>query len=250
MAASTVGKGLLWGTIGANVYIWGRWHVLPDANAAKQGRDSHAYQLAQTKHIRYMNDNYTLSRKNMAEGRWWTLITSAFSHYDMAHLGINMLVLHSTASLGLSTAIGLGPIRLAVLGLGSAVCGSLGSLYDCKKTAEAGLPESRGLGASGMVEGVMMATVLAQPRWPMMVFPIPVSVPYWAVMAGFVGYDMYRLYREKMSGQKHVNWMGSYTGYAAHLGGAVFGAAFYFLGLRRGMLMRRAAWAQKFRQMR
>lgn len=96
MAASTVGKGLLWGTIGANVYIWARWHVFPGHEAAKQGRDSHAYQLAQTKHIRYMNENYTLSRKNMAEGRWWTLITSAFSHYDMAHLGINMLVLRES----------------------------------------------------------------------------------------------------------------------------------------------------------
>lgn len=84
----------------------------------------------------------------------------------------------------------------------------------------------------------------------MVVFPIPVELPYWAVVAGFVGYDMYRLYQEKTSGQKHVNWMGSYTGYAAHLGGAAFGAAFYFLALRRGMLIRRAVWSQKSRQMR
>lgn len=55
---------------------------------------------------------------------------------------------------------------MTVLALGSAVCGSLGSLYDYQKTAQAGLPEPRGLGASGMVEGVMMATMLAQPRWP------------------------------------------------------------------------------------
>lgn len=87
----------------------------------------------------------------------------------------------STASLGLSGAIGLGPFRLAVLGLGSAVCGSLGSLYDYQKTAEAGLPESRGLGASGMVEGIMMATMLAQPRWPVSAsqytyFPSPMSM--------------------------------------------------------------------------
>ena len=83
-------------------------------------------------------------------------------------------------------------------------------------------------------------------NFQMMVFPIPISIPYWGVVAGFVGYDMYRLYQEKKSGQKHVNWMGSYTGYAAHLGGAVFGAAFYFLALRRGMLIRRAAWTRNF----
>lgn len=93
MATSQVAKGLLWGTIGANIYIWGKWHVIPDPQAAKKGRESHAYQMAQIKHLRYMNDNYTLSRKNIAQGRWWTIITSAFSHYDLAHLGINMLVL-------------------------------------------------------------------------------------------------------------------------------------------------------------
>lgn len=82
----------------------------------------------------------------------------------------------------------------------------------------------------------------------MMVFPIPISIPYWGVVAGFVGYDMYRLYQEKTSGQKHVNWMGSYTGYAAHLGGAVFGAAFYFVALRRGMLIRRAGGIRNFRR--
>ena len=93
MATSQVAKGLLWGTIGANIYVWGKWRVLPDAEAAKQGRDSHAWHMAKTRHAKYMNENYTLSRRNIAEGRWWTLGTSAFSHYDMAHLGINMLVL-------------------------------------------------------------------------------------------------------------------------------------------------------------
>lgn len=93
MASARVAKGLLWTTIGANVYVWGKWHVVPDMEAAKQGRDSHAYQMAQRKHVQYMGENYTLSRNNIAEGRWWTIITSAFSHIDIAHLGINMLVL-------------------------------------------------------------------------------------------------------------------------------------------------------------
>lgn len=93
MATSRVAKGLLWTTIGANVYVWAKWHIVPDEKAVKQGRESHAYQMAKHKQLQYMNDNYTLSRKNFAEGRWWTIITSAFSHIDMAHLGINMLVL-------------------------------------------------------------------------------------------------------------------------------------------------------------
>ncbi|KAI3390605.1 hypothetical protein diail_9095 [Diaporthe ilicicola] len=250
MASSMVKKGLLWTTIGANVYVWAKWHIVPDMMAAKQEPGSPAYRLAQAKHLKYMDENYTLSRKNIAEGRWWTLVTSAFSHYNMTHLGLNMLVLHTTASLGFSGAIGLGPVRMTALALGSAVFGSLGSLYDYQKSAEAGLQESHGLGASGMVEGIMMATMLAQPRWPMMIFPIPVEIPYWGIVAAFVGYDMYRLYQEKTSGQKHRNWMGSYTGYAAHLGGAMFGAAFYFLAVRRGMMFCRAVWRKNLHQRR
>ena len=93
MAASRVAKGLLWTTIGANVCVWAQWHVVPDAQAAKQGRGSRAYSMAQRKHLKYMDENYTLSSRNIAEGRWWTVITSAFSHYDLTHLGINMIVL-------------------------------------------------------------------------------------------------------------------------------------------------------------
>lgn len=93
MAVSQVAKGLIWTTIGANVYVFARWHIVPDEKAAKQGPESLAYRLAKSKQLQYMNDNYTLSRNNVAEGRWWTVITSAFSHIDLAHLGINMLVL-------------------------------------------------------------------------------------------------------------------------------------------------------------
>ncbi|KUI61826.1 Rhomboid protein 1, mitochondrial [Cytospora mali] len=241
MATSRVAKGLLWGTIGANIYVFGKWHIIPDPQAAKQGPQSVAYQQAKANHLRYMHENYTLSRKNVAEGRWWTLITSAFSHSDLLHLGVNMMVLNTTASLGFSYLIGLGPLRMGTLALGSALCGSLGSLYDYRKAAEAGLPESSGLGASAMVEGVMVATMLAVPKLPMQLFPIPITMPYWVLVGGFVGYDMYRLYEQRTSGQLKQNWMGAYVGYAAHLGGAAFGAAFYFLAMRRGMVVRREA---------
>lgn len=186
-----------------------------------------------------MQDNYTLSRRNLAEGRWWTLITSAFSQRDLLHLGINMMVLNTTANIGFSHLIGLSPLRMSALALGSALCGSLGTLYDYDKAARAGLPEGSSLGASGMVEGIMVATMLAVPRLPMVIFPIPIAMPYWVLVGGFVGYDMYRLYEQRASGQRKLNWMGAYVGYAAHLGGAAFGAAFYFLAMRRGMMLRR-----------
>lgn len=93
MASSRVAKGLLWTAIGANVYVWAQWQNVAGAQAPKKGQDSHAQYMAQRKHAKYMNENYVLSSRNMAEGRWWTVITSAFSHYELTHLGINMLVL-------------------------------------------------------------------------------------------------------------------------------------------------------------
>ncbi|KAK7736659.1 hypothetical protein SLS53_006865 [Cytospora paraplurivora] len=242
MASSRVANGLLWGTIGANIYVFSRWHTfMPDAQTAKAGPQSQAYQQAKDQHIRYMHENYTLSRKNIAEGRWWTLLTSALSHKDLVHLGVNMTVLHTTVKIGFSHLIGLGPVRMGTLAVGSALCGSLGSLYDYGKAAEAGMGEGSGLGASGMVEGLMVATALAVPRLPMQLFPIPIPMPYWVLVGGFVGYDMYRLYEQRTSGRRKQNWMGAYVGYAAHLGGAAFGAAFYFLAMRRGMVVRRDA---------
>lgn len=198
-----------------------------------------------------MHENYTLSRQNMAEGRWWTLVTSTFSHNHPLHLIINMAILNTTANLGCSSLIGMSPARMAALALGSGVCGSLAFLYDSAMSSEgSGLPESAGLGASGMLGGTMMATMLAVPRLPMQLFPIPISVPYWVIVWGFFGFDLYGLYRQRSTGRRQENWLGAYVGYAAHLGGAAFGAAFYLVAMRRAMVFRRGRLAQIYSRFR
>lgn len=87
---------------------------------------------------------------------------------------------------------------MTILALGSAVGGSLGALYDYQQSAQAGLPESRGLGASGMVEGIMMATMLAQPRWPVRAYdahPLRSPEPFGSWRRIFSSYwtNIYRL---------------------------------------------------------
>lgn len=235
MAASRVTKALVWGTIGTNIYICGKWHA-PAAvpREVAQNPTSSAYRAAQSKQREYMFNNYTLSRKNIEEGRWHTLITSAFSHVRLVHLGLNMFMLHEASKI--ATYVGLGPGRLAVLALGSALGGSFGALFDSYKSTQAGQPDIPGLGASGMVQGMLMATMLAAPWLPMRVMFIPVDISYRMVVVGFLAWDMYNLAEQRTAGRAKESWLhpGSYVGYAAHLGGAVFGAAFYLVSMRRG----------------
>lgn len=131
--------------------------------------------------------------------------------------------------------VGLGPLRLGALALGSALGGSLGALYDNTQRIRAGQPDTPGLGASGVVQGMLVATMLAAPLLPMQLFFVPVSFAYRTLVGGFLAWDMWKLYEERSQGARKKTWTtGSYVGYAAHLGGAAFGAAFYLVAMRRG----------------
>lgn len=228
---SRVVKGLTYGAIGANLYIFAKWNVTPVAPGSKP--DSPERLDARRRHKDYMQTHYTLSHRGFyTEGRWYTALTSAFSHSSLGHLAVNMFMLHEAANI--ASYVGVGPVKLAALALGSALGGSAGSLYDASARARAGEPDMPGLGASGMVQGMLMATMLAAPWLPMNVLFIPVTISYRTVVGGFIAWDMWKLYDERRAGQKKANWSGSYVGYAAHLGGAVFGSAFYLLAMRRG----------------
>ena len=56
--------------------------------------------------------HFTESLDNAARGRWWTALTSAFSHRDAAHLLANMVV-----------ALSVAPPVLDALGVSSPVAG-------------------------------------------------------------------------------------------------------------------------------
>ena len=82
--------------------------------------------------------------------------------------------------------------------------------------------ESSGLGASGMVMGAGMAAACLMPTAPMgLIFP-PVVLPLWVLTAVYVGIDTYFLHSET-----------SRIGHSAHLGGAIYGAAYYLGYLRK-----------------
>lgn len=82
--------------------------------------------------------------------------------------------------------------------------------------------ELQALGLSGVVMGLIAALSLAAPTAKFDVARKQ-SLPAWLLMALYIFYDSSRL-----------NDLNSEVGHAAHLGGAAFGAIFYFLALRGG----------------
>lgn len=71
--------------IGVNLSVFSAWQYA--IGSLRQFRDP--------QWLQFMNNNFVVSPANISEGRLITLITSAFSHLALPHLGINMIVLYS-----------------------------------------------------------------------------------------------------------------------------------------------------------
>lgn len=76
--------------------------------------------------LQWMFDNALNSSDNLRAHRYWTLVTSSFSHYKLDHLLANMLCLSVFApALYNAGGIGIGALHVVGLTVGSAVLGSL-----------------------------------------------------------------------------------------------------------------------------
>ncbi|KAI1139054.1 hypothetical protein F5Y05DRAFT_412918 [Hypoxylon sp. FL0543] len=186
---------------------------------ANKGSDAQSADASRYEAIRYMRDHYTLSMTNLYQGRWYTILTSAISHYDFSHLAFNMISFSTFTRCAIEMGGLRGPSILA-LGVGSAVASGAASILDWYRK---GAYNVFGLGASGVVSGIGAAMACMMPKQRFYVFFIPIGIPLWALMLGYIAYDSYGLNHFQKSG----------VGHAAHLGGAAYGALFYALRLRR-----------------
>jgi membrane associated rhomboid family serine protease len=116
--------------------------------------------------------------KSWDEGRYYTILTSAFMHTSLPHLGLNMLAIW-----------GFGRLFISVYGLpsflglyfGSAIAGGVVETYIWKRNR---VPlETGGVGASGAALGLFMATACALPSWRMSMMFIPMTMWQGAVVA-------------------------------------------------------------------
>ena len=87
----------------------------------------------------------------LAEGEWWRLLTAAFLHANLLHIGLNMLLLWWVGS-GLEEA--MGRARYLALYLVSGLAGSAGALLLS--------PEAITVGASGAIFGLLGAALVLE----------------------------------------------------------------------------------------
>ena len=87
----------------------------------------------------------------LAEGEWWRLITAAFLHGSLIHLGLNMLVLWFIGA-PVEQAIGRG--RFLALYIVSGLAGSAGALIFS--------PNAVTVGASGAIFGILGAALVLE----------------------------------------------------------------------------------------
>ncbi|KAF2717863.1 hypothetical protein K431DRAFT_232181 [Polychaeton citri CBS 116435] len=196
----------MWSIIGINSAVFGLWQY-------SKYSENRALQF-------WMHTNFTNSAFNLKIGNYWTIVTSAFSHVNTGHFLFNMVSFHAFSSI-MSTVPGVGAPHAFILYFGSAFVSGLGQYIH-----QSGRKDQNGrqslavsLGASGAVMAFGVTASCLMPRAPIMVFFVP--MPLWAATAGYIAFDLYSL-------ESADN-----IGHAAHLGGALFGAAYYLLSLRR-----------------
>ncbi len=163
----------------------------------------------------FMVNNFLVSWSGLEQGRFWILLTSAFSHNLFFHVFMNMFVLSSFGTAVEST---IGLSRFAWFYLSAAVFSSF--CHAAVSNVILHDPELPALGASGAVSGVVLLFALIYPQQKILLFgfiPVPAL---WAVVI-FVGLDLWGLFAQAGGG-------GLPIGHGAHLGGAFAGLIYYF----------------------
>lgn len=103
---------VLWSVIGTNVGVFLMWQYA--INSYKQFGDSHWLNI--------MGKHFISSPEAVSNGRYHTLLTSAFSHKSLEHIGLNMLVLYS---IGQGVIAAIGASRFLILYAGAGITASI-----------------------------------------------------------------------------------------------------------------------------
>lgn len=223
-------------TICTDVYVFSRWHFRPrvdrDPND-KSGIPPPMDPAKRQRHVKYMTENWTCSLKNVREGRWWTMVTAAFSHIEIGHLALSIWGLYQ----GYRTLnfIGVSAPRSIALALGSAVAANAAYLADMS-TRPANQQGGLALGASGILCGMFSGAMLVAPTMQFGIPFLPITFNLRTMVLAYTAMDLGFFVWETVSRERKANPLfgrDSFIAYSAHLGGTVFGAVFYALALRK-----------------
>jgi membrane associated rhomboid family serine protease len=167
----------------------------------------------------FLATNFLVSTHRVTAGMWWTLVTAAFSHRELWHLALNMLVLWSFGSV-MERLVGA---RIFVtFYLVAAIVSSVSHCF--VSSVLMGDDRLAALGASGAVSGVLIAFAFLFPRHKILLFGV-VPIPALVGALLFVALDLWGLVAQTKGGALPI-------GHGAHLGGALCGALFWLFYLR------------------
>jgi len=114
-----------WIIIGANIVVYLMWHRAqqPQGQLPPGATVKSVHQLPQ---YARMYRHWVTSLQNLDQGRWYTLLTSAFSHQSLFHLGANMIGVSALVP-GVMAAIG--PRRTMLVYVCAAVTSSVAHVF-------------------------------------------------------------------------------------------------------------------------
>ncbi|HEV3145300.1 MAG TPA: rhomboid family intramembrane serine protease [Gemmataceae bacterium] len=163
-----------------------------------------------------ITQNLDLNARDVLHGQVWRLVTHAFLHADFWHILFNMLLLYW---FGRDIEGIYGSKEFLAFYLTSAVLAGL-AFVACSAAGMGSGMESRALGASGAVMAVIVLFACHFPFhriWVFFLLPLPI----WVLVVIYVGFDAYQLLVQDALG------INGGVAFAAHLGGAAFGALYY-----------------------
>ncbi len=163
--------------------------------------------------------HFMTSAEYLAEGRVWTLLTAAFSHVLSVHILCNMLVLYSFGAFAIDR---LGRRGFWTFYLSAAVIASL--VNDAIAFWHREFYDVPMLGASGAVVALCVLFGLTNPRAKLHLFGL-VPLPALVVVVIATSLDVVGLFYQFGGGMSHI-------GHGAHLGGAAFGAGWWYFSAR------------------
>jgi membrane associated rhomboid family serine protease len=137
----------------------------------------------------------------------WQLITTAFLHGGFTHIAFNMFALWS---FGTMVERAVGSRRFGWLYLVSVLSASLVQLLVVTATADQGAVPT--VGASGGVFGVLLAFAFLFPNQRLILFPVPIPLKAWVLVAGYAVIELSSGVFGTMQGVAHFAHLGGMLG--------------------------------------
>lgn len=163
----------------------------------------------------FMVQNFLVSWSGLLEGRFWTIITSVFSHNAFFHIFINMYFFYG---FGKAIETSIGSKKFLTLYLFSGILGSLAHCFVSALILHE--PELEALGASGAISGVLVFFALKYPDERVYLLGL-IPLPAFSAIFFFIALDVVGFISQAQGSQIPI-------GYGAHLGGALGGFLYYF----------------------